>query len=133
MPVNFETMQRILNEAERHLQQIPLLTKVSKVTSLKIIHILLVLGILLRYIRISTLVGLIYPVWSSLKAIKSKQTDQDTFTFWLSYWVIYGILAVFESTTNLLFWIPFYELIKIFFYLYLFLPQYKGALMLLSN
>ena len=76
---------------------------------------------------LSTLVGVVYPGWCSLKAIKSKDKEDDT--FWLSYWIIYGIFSAFESITDLLlFWIPFYELIKICFYFYLFSPQLKGAL-----
>eukprot|EP00483_Globobulimina_turgida_P009943 UN09962 len=65
----------------------------------------------------------------SLKAIKSTEKEDDT--FWLSYWVIYAIFTAFESITDiLLFWVPFYELIKICFYFYLFSPQLKGALTL---
>ena len=137
---DIEKFQKILNETESNLQKIPQLKKVSDATSLKIVYILLgllIVLLLLIYIfsglrALSTLVGVVYPGWCSLKAIKSKGKDDDT--FWLSYWVIYGIFSVFESITDLfLFWIPFYELIKIFFYFYLFSPQLKGALTLLSN
>merc|ERR1712228_225240 len=55
--------------------------------------------------------------------------DKEDDTFWLSYWVVFGIFSAFESITDiLLFWIPFYELLKICFYFYLFSPQLKGAL-----
>lgn len=132
---DIEKIQQVLNDTEKNLQKIPQLKKVSEATSLKIVYILLgalVVLLLLIYIfsglrALSTLVGVVYPGWCSLKAIKSKDKDDDT--FWLSYWVIYGIFTAFESITDLLlFWVPFYELIKIFFYFYLFSPQLKGAL-----
>eukprot|EP01083_Nonionella_stella_P000773 2223_1 len=135
--LDIERVQKILTETEANLQKIPQLKKVSEATGLKIIYILLgliVVTLILVYVfsglrALSTLVGVVYPGWMSLKAIKSKQKDDDT--FWLSYWVIYGIFTAFESITDLLlFWIPFYELLKICFYFYLFSPQLKGALTL---
>mmetsp|Transcript_63541 Transcript_63541/g.101124 ORF Transcript_63541/g.101124 Transcript_63541/m.101124 type:complete len:177 (-) Transcript_63541:3000-3530(-) len=134
---DIEQIQKILNETEKGLQKIPQLKKVKEATSIKIVYLLmglLVVSLILIYVfsglrALSTLVGVVYPGWCSLKAIKSKEKDDDT--LWLSYWVIYGIFSAFESITDLfLFWIPFYELLKICFYFYLFSPQLKGALTL---
>ena len=132
---DIERLQKILRETESNLRKIPQLKKVQKATGVKIVYILLgafVLSLVLIYVfsglrALSMLVGTLYPGWASLKAIKSKDKEDDT--FWLSYWVVFGIFSAFESITDiLLFWIPFYELLKICFYFYLFSPQLKGAL-----
>eukprot|EP01083_Nonionella_stella_P304055 1054913_1 len=134
---DIERFRKFVVELEEKLQKVPQLKKVSEATSLKIIYILLgllVVLLVLIYVfsglkALSTLVGVVYPGWCSLKAIKSKQKDDDT--FWLSYWLIFGIFSVIESITDiLLFWIPFYFGLKILFYFYLFSPQLKGALTL---
>jgi receptor expression-enhancing protein 5/6 len=73
------------------------------------------------------LVAFVYPAWASLKAINSE--DQEDDRLWLAYWVFYGFCTVIESVTDLfLFWIPFYELLKMGFYVYLY--HMKGALVL---
>eukprot|EP01084_Bolivina_argentea_P107373 191974_1 len=134
---DIEKIQKIMGETEKNLRKNPQLKKVYDATGVNIVYILLglfVVGIVLVYLfsglrALSTLVGVVYPGWCSLKAIQSKQKDDDT--FWLSYWVIYGLFSAVESITDiLLFWVPFYELIKICFYIYLFSPQLKGALTL---
>lgn len=132
---DIERIQKILRETESNLRKVPQLKKVYKATGVKIVYILLgalVVSLILIYLfsglrALSMLVGTLYPGWASLKAIKSADKEDDT--FWLSYWVVFGIFSAFESITDiLLFWIPFYELLKICFYFYLFSPQLKGAL-----
>jgi len=139
MSSNFdiERIQQILAEAEKSLGKVPQLKQLKKATGLKIVWILMgaFLGLLVMiYVfsglrALGTCVGVVYPAWCSLKAIKS--TDKEDDTFWLAYWVIYGIFSAFESITDiLLFWVPFYEMLKIVFYIFLFSPQFKGALTL---
>eukprot|EP00382_Lankesteria_abbotti_P005529 CAMPEP_0113846768 /NCGR_PEP_ID=MMETSP0372-20130328/1492_1 /TAXON_ID=340204 /ORGANISM="Lankesteria abbotti" /LENGTH=198 /DNA_ID=CAMNT_0000815951 /DNA_START=150 /DNA_END=746 /DNA_ORIENTATION=+ /assembly_acc=CAM_ASM_000359 len=71
-------------------------------------------------------VGFFYPAWQSFKAVETKRTDDDK--QWLTYWVVFAAFSVVEMFSNvLLFWIPFYYVLKISFLLWLALPQFQGA------
>eukprot|EP00744_Colponema_vietnamica_P018310 GILI01025850.1.p1 GENE.GILI01025850.1~~GILI01025850.1.p1 ORF type:complete len:219 (-),score=77.85 GILI01025850.1:89-685(-) len=57
---------------------------------------------------VTNLVGFVYPVYMSFKAIESPGEGDDK--QWLTYWVVYGFLTTFESFFSfLLHWIPFYH------------------------
>merc|ERR1712150_156948 len=109
---DIERIQKMMKETEKNLSKVPQLKQLKKATGLQITWMLLgaaVLAVFLVYIfsglrALATLVGVVYPAWCSLKAIKSTDKEDDTF------------------------WLPFYELLKIVFYLFLFSPQFKGAL-----
>jgi len=78
------------------------------------------------------LVGFVYPIYASFKAIKTVQQEDDS--QWLTYWIVYGFLTLIESFTDFfLFWIPFYYFVKIAFLVWCFLPQFKGATWLYLN
>ena len=70
-----------------------------------------------------------YPLYSSFKALRTPQASDDQ--FWLTYWVVYGTLALAESLVDASFsWMPFYYLAKIAFMGWCFHPQTKGALLI---
>jgi len=78
---------------------------------------------------ICNIVSLPYPIYASFKAIESTEKDDDT--KWLVYWVVYSILSVVESMTDLVvFWIPFYYELKLIFLLLLQIPQLGLAALL---
>eukprot|EP00127_Corallochytrium_limacisporum_P003829 Clim_evm43s153 gene=Clim_evmTU43s153 len=71
-------------------------------------------------------VGFLYPAYCSFKAIETINKDDDT--QWLIYWVVYAAFSVAEHFFDyLLFWIPFYYFTKIFFLIWCFLPETRGA------
>lgn len=81
---------------------------------------------------ISTLVGVLYPMYMSLKAIESKQEDDDK--QWCTYWVVFFLFVLFELYFNfLLEYIPFYFLIKLIFLVWLFFPSTQGAIFIYNN
>lgn len=75
------------------------------------------------------LVGFIYPLYASLKALGTNQGgDDDAQAQWLTYWIVYGFFTLTESLTDfLLYWIPFYYLFKIMFFVWCMLPQTRGS------
>ena len=78
------------------------------------------------------LVGFVYPVYASFKAIETKRKDDDT--QWLTYWVVYASFTVVESFIDvILFWFPFYYSFKFGFLIWLFLPNTQGAKFLYTN
>jgi receptor expression-enhancing protein 5/6 len=69
--------------------------------------------------------GFILPGYYSLEALFSASKVDDT--QWLTYWVVYAFLNVFESLINAVYWFPFYYTFKFVFLLWLALPTFRGA------
>ncbi|KAL8609159.1 Receptor expression-enhancing protein 5 [Nucella lapillus] len=66
-------------------------------------------------------IGFLYPAYASIKAIETKQKDDDT--KWLTYWVTYSVFHLVEFFSDIfLFWIPFYWLLKCIFLVWCFAP-----------
>jgi len=70
-------------------------------------------------------IGFILPAYYSLDALFSTGSADDT--QWLTYWVVYAFLTVFESAVNAVYWFPFYYTFKFVAVLWLALPQTNGA------
>lgn len=72
------------------------------------------------------LAGFIYPLWMSCKALMTEGKDDDT--QWLTYWVVYALFSVTESTFGVvLSLVPMYHTVKLAFLLWCFMPQTQGA------
>ncbi|OQV11723.1 Sodium/nucleoside cotransporter 1 [Hypsibius exemplaris] len=70
---------------------------------------------------LSHLITFLYPAIASLKALETRQKDDDT--KWLTYWVVFGFLGLFEFVgETLLSVLPFYYVVKTAFQLWLCLP-----------
>jgi len=73
------------------------------------------------------LIGFLYPAYQSFKAIESQETKEDD-KMWLTYWIVFGFLTVFDGLINFLFsFIPFFGVLKIAFNVWLFHPKTQGA------
>jgi len=67
------------------------------------------------------LIGFVFPAYASIKAIETKEKEDDT--KWLTYWVVYSLFALCEFFTDIFFfWIPFYWFFKCVFLIYCFAP-----------
>eukprot|EP00128_Syssomonas_multiformis_P011815 Colp12_sorted_trinity150504_noHs@7458 len=74
----------------------------------------------------SRLLGLLYPAYASFKAIKNRNLRE--YQMWLMYWVVFAFFSAFEFFGDvLLSWFPFYYEFKLFFVLWLIMPQTRGA------
>ena len=78
---------------------------------------------------VTCLVGVLCPTYLSLKAIEGPDEDDDK--HYLTYWVVYGLFSVFDLFTAFLIKvIPFYYTIKLAFLIWLFMPNFKGAVVI---
>ncbi|RMZ91979.1 hypothetical protein DV736_g770, partial [Chaetothyriales sp. CBS 134916] len=69
--------------------------------------------------------GFIIPGYYSLQALFTTAKSDDT--QWLTYWVVYSFLNVFESLINAVYWFPFYYTFKFILILWMALPSTNGA------
>lgn len=58
------------------------------------------------------IIGFAYPAYCSMKAIETRQKEDDT--KWLTYWVVFAIFSLAEYFSNFIVnWFPLYWLIKV--------------------
>ncbi|KAJ3695123.1 hypothetical protein LUZ60_000500 [Juncus effusus] len=75
---------------------------------------------------------LVYPLYASARAIESPSPVDDQ--QWLTYWVIYSFLTLFELTFwNVIQWFPLWPYMKLLFCCWLVLPIFNGAAYLYEN
>ena len=79
------------------------------------------------------LIGFLYPAYMSYKAIETK-SDPDDDKQWLTYWVVFSFIHVFDPILNIvLSVIPFTLILKLAFNIWLLHPKTKGALLIYNR
>lgn len=75
---------------------------------------------------LSSVASFLFPLFASYKALKT--SDPAQLTPWLMYWSVLSCALLVESWLEfILCWVPFYAWMRLFFLLYLVLPQTQGA------
>ncbi|OON18388.1 TB2/DP1, HVA22 family [Opisthorchis viverrini] len=70
---------------------------------------------------LASFVGFLYPAYRSIKALETEDKEDDK--KWLTYWVVFAAVSVFEAFTDILFyWIPLYSLLKCCMFLFMMIP-----------
>ncbi|KAF7126866.1 hypothetical protein RHSIM_Rhsim11G0174000 [Rhododendron simsii] len=97
---------------------------------LRLLHCPLGSNIVLRTASCS--VGIVLPVYSTFKALESRNQDEQQ--RWLLYWAAYGSFSIAEVFTDkFLSWFPLYYHMKLAFLVWLQLPSVDGAKQLYMN
>jgi len=108
------------------------LTKLHDKTKLDKAYIVIILALLPLFISfffgwgefIIDLIGFVYPVYGSIKAIEAKGEE----TQWLTYWLLFGLFKIVEQIGDaVISFIPFYYPAKVLFVVWCFYPSTKGA------
>eukprot|EP00039_Didymoeca_costata_P017947 m.331480 g.331480 ORF g.331480 m.331480 type:complete len:186 (+) comp16738_c0_seq1:100-657(+) len=75
---------------------------------------------------LAVLIGSVYPGFMSFKAVESREKDDDT--KWLTYWVVFAAFQIVEFFADfIMFWMPFYQWIKIAVLLWCMSPGDKNG------
>ena len=76
--------------------------------------------------QLTTLVGVVYPAFWSLKAIESSEAGDDK--QWLTYWAVFAVFQLLDMFSGfILSFIPFYFFLKLGFLIWCFMPNTRGA------
>jgi hypothetical protein len=73
---------------------------------------------------ITSLVGTLYPGFSTIKAIQKNKDKKE----WLTYWVIFGSFLIFDMfSTIIIKVVPYYFVLKIIFLIWMFILEIMDA------
>ncbi|KAH0538737.1 ER membrane protein DP1/Yop1 [Glutinoglossum americanum] len=125
--------QNSISQIDKELSKYEVLNNLEKQTSIpKVYAFLGLLGVyfFLIFFNIAgqflvNTAGFILPAYYSLNALFTVGKADDT--QWLTYWVVYAFLTVFESAISAVYWFPFYYTFKFVLVMWLALPQTNGA------
>ncbi|KIW71622.1 protein yop1 [Phialophora macrospora] len=125
--------QHQISQIDKELSKYPVLNNFEKQTNVPKVYVFLGLVGLYFFLVFFNIggeflvnfAGFIIPGYYSLEALFSSNKVDDT--QWLTYWVVYAFLTVFESIINAVYWFPFYYVFKFILILWMALPVTNGA------
>jgi len=125
--------QHQISQIDKELSKYPALNNFEKQTNVPKVYVFLGLVGLYFFLVFFNIggeflvnfAGFIIPGYYSLEALFSTSKVDDT--QWLTYWVVYAFLNVFESLINAVYWFPFYYIFKFVLILWMALPVTNGA------
>ncbi|KZF22578.1 hypothetical protein L228DRAFT_267970 [Xylona heveae TC161] len=125
--------QHQISQLDKELSKYPVLNNLERQTSVPKVYVILGLAAVyffLVFFNIAgeflvNIAGFAIPGYYSLEALFTSGKSDDT--QWLTYWVVYAFLTVFESAVNAVYWFPFYYTFKFVLVLWMALPQTGGA------
>lgn len=81
---------------------------------------------------IITTITVLYPALRSIEAIESAGKDDDK--VWLTYWMVFGAFTTIDVFFGFVFYfIPYWDWIRLAFFIWLLLPQFNGSAYLYEN
>lgn len=125
-----EIVKQTVAKLNQHAERIPPLMDLSKKTHVEPGYFLgggLILSALIILFTmggtiLSGVITVVYPGYKSIKALESKDTEDDD-KVWLTYWCVFGIFTLIdEFGFILLSFIPFYFYIRLGFFIWLMAP-----------
>jgi len=131
--------QHQISQLDKELSKYPALNNFEKQTNVPKVYVVLGLGVLYFFLVffniganfLTNTIGFAIPAYYSLEALFTTKTSDDS--QWLTYWVVYAFLTVFESAVNAVYWFPFYYTFKFVLVLWMALPQTSGAQVIFNS
>ena len=129
-----EHVEKVVAQLDEYANMMPELVKVCKKYNIRPGQVLGAGGILVTILLILTkgydvicaLLTVVYPMISSIRAIESKDENDDK--TWLCFWTVFGIFQTMELFFGfILNFIPYYSWVRLAFFIFLMAPQTNGA------
>ncbi|KAI6116594.1 TB2/DP1, HVA22 family-domain-containing protein [Pisolithus thermaeus] len=124
-----------LNQLDKELTKYPALTSIETRTQIPKTYLVLATLVLLAIFHLITpvaapvsyVMGFALPAYLSLKALESPGHSDDV--QWITYWVVFASLGFVETFAMgvVLYYLPWYFVIKTVFLLWLQLPAFRGG------
>lgn len=125
-----EIIKQNVQKLNTYGQRIPPIVKLSEATKVEPGYILggaltlasLIIFFLFGGAILSAVLTVVYPAFKSIKALETKDDDEDD-KAWLTYWVVFGVFTLLdEFAFFILNLIPFYWYIRLGFFVWLMAP-----------
>ena len=82
---------------------------------------------------LSVVFTVVYPGYKSIKALETKDTDDDD-KIWLTYWCVFGVFSLVDEFGGfILSLIPFYYYIKLTLFIWMMHPSTLGSTVIYKN
>lgn len=131
---NPETSNKIFKtKLDAHIKIVQLKTGLTRKNLLIIFSsalVLIFLGVFENFV--SKVITIYFPIIWTANTLEEKKSEN--IKQWLSYWSIFGIFCLIDQLyfiINIIF--PFYTLVKTIILLYMYLPNYKGAIFIYDD
>ncbi|CDW91515.1 UNKNOWN [Stylonychia lemnae] len=130
-----DKIQQKTQALNKYAKRIPKLDMISEKTKLEpglilaiILALTLLIFLVLFGVQLATLyITILYPGYNTLQALERKKNETD----WLIYWTLFGIFSLLEELLCFVFnMIPLYCIVRLVFFVYLWLPKTQGALVI---
>jgi len=128
-----------LSQLDKELSNYPMLKQFEAQTSIPKTYAVLGFGALYFFLIffniggafLVNLIGFIIPSYYSIQALFTIEPTDDI--QWLTYWISYTFLGVFETAVNPVYWFPFYYTFKFVLIVWMALPQTGGAKIIFNS
>ena len=113
---------------ESKIKEIEKKTKLDRKILYLLVIITLISFVVGKYeILFSNILTMIFPIKWTME--EYQKYDEDFIKMWGTFWIIFGICVIFDIFHRIvLYFVPFYFLIRTISLLYLYLPCFKGAI-----
>lgn len=82
---------------------------------------------------LTVVLTVVYPAYKSIKALETKDDDEDD-KIWLTYWCVFGVFTLVDEFGYIILnLIPFYFYIKLIFFIWMMNPNTKGSLIVYNK
>jgi len=125
--------QHQLSQLDKELSKYPMLNNLEQQTSVPKTYAILGMGALYFFLIFFNIagaflvntIGFVIPAYYSIEALFTIEPTDDI--QWITYWITFAFLTVFESAVNAVYWFPFYYTFKFVLLIWMALPQTGGA------
>ena len=123
-----DTLTSFNDVYESYISEIEKKTKINRnILYLLVTFTIISFAIGKHQLLFSNLLTMIFPIKWTME--EYKKNDEDSNKMWVTFWLVFGVFVILDLFHKIvLYFVPFYFLIRTISLLYLYLPCFKGAI-----